>query len=70
VSLLSLTSFSSLQSLLSKVSYDTFYLKHCKEGSNWHNPFMGYSSNSPFSFFQNNNNNNNNSKKAGVLVTT
>jgi hypothetical protein len=31
VSPLSLILFSSLQSLLSKVSYETFYHKHCKE---------------------------------------
>jgi hypothetical protein len=43
VSLLSLILFSSLQSLVSKVSYGTFYNKHCKEGDNCHNSFLGYS---------------------------
>jgi hypothetical protein len=43
--------FSSLQSLPSKISYETFYRKHCKEGGNCHNPFLGYSLNS-FFFFQ------------------
>jgi hypothetical protein len=43
-------SFSSLQSLLSKISYETFYRKHCKEGGNCHNLFLGYSPNSLFLF--------------------
>jgi hypothetical protein len=47
VSLLSF-SFSSLQNLLSKISYENFYRKHCKEGGNCHNLFFGYSPNSLF----------------------
>jgi hypothetical protein len=38
--------FFSLQSLLSKISYETFYRKHCKEEGNCHNPFLGYYPNS------------------------
>jgi hypothetical protein len=45
--------FSSLQGLLSKVSYETFYRKHCKEGGNCHNPILGYSL--KITFFQNKN---------------
>jgi len=43
--------FFSLQRLLPKVSYETFYCKHCKEGGNCHNPILGYSP--KFTFFQN-----------------
>jgi len=46
VSLLYLILFFSLQSLLSKISYETFYRKHCKEEGNCHNPFLGYYPNS------------------------
>jgi hypothetical protein len=41
--------FSSLQCLLSKVSYETFYHKHCKEGGNCHHPILGDSP--KFTFF-------------------
>jgi hypothetical protein len=43
--------FSSLQRLLSKVSYETFYRKHRKEGGNCHHPILGDSP--KFTFFQN-----------------
>jgi hypothetical protein len=46
VSLLYLILFFSLQSLLSKISYETFYRKHCKEEGNCHNLFLGYYPNS------------------------
>jgi hypothetical protein len=49
---LSLISFSSLQSLPSKVSYETFYRKHCKEEGNCNNLFFSYSPKFyPFFFF-------------------
>jgi hypothetical protein len=50
VNLLSFIPFSSLQSLLSKLSYETFCYKHCKERDNYHNLFLSYAPNS-FSFF-------------------
>jgi hypothetical protein len=63
VSLLSLIPFSSLQSLLSKVSYETLYRKHCKKGCNSHNLFLSYSLNFTLFSFRNKNkiikNNNN-----------
>jgi hypothetical protein len=52
-SIISHSSFSFLQRLLFKVSYATFYRKHCKERGNCHNPILGYSP--KFTFFQNKN---------------
>ena len=51
VCLLSFSFFFSLQSLLSKISYEIFCHKHYKEGGNCHNPFLGYSPNL-ISFFK------------------
>jgi hypothetical protein len=69
VSPLSLIPFSSLQNLPSKVSYETFNRKHCKEEGNCHNLFFSYSTKFyPFFIFLNNNNNNNNSKKTSDLA--
>jgi len=41
--------FFSLQRLLSKFSYETFYHKHCKEGGNCHHLILGDSP--KFTFF-------------------